>query len=151
MNEWMNDWRRDKSAVLRAAYWRARAGMAESVVAICFRRRTRNRAEHIRGLEAKIQGQAEQIRQMQLSAEYHNMERKALNILVACDGPCNSPYMDDPSVVTEAVVKMVERNAARLRRWWDRGGQAACEAYRRHVAELIELHKARGSQCSPPE
>jgi len=67
---------------------------------------------------------------MQLSAEYHNTRAKALNILVACDGPCNAAYMDDPSLVTEDVVRTAERNAERLRHWWDRGGQAASEAYR---------------------
>ena len=45
------------------------------------------------------------------------------------DGNCNAPYMDDPSIVDEEVVKIAERNTRRLRHWWDRGGMKVREKY----------------------
>ncbi len=111
-------------------YWRGRAWIAETILSICFDSKTRNRAEHIRGLEQKIKYQAGEIRNMQLSAEANNTRAKAMNILVACDGPCNAHYMDDPSLVTQEVVDSVNRNAERFNHWWNRGAEAGAEAYR---------------------
>ncbi len=111
-------------------YWKIRARILGIILSICFRSKTRNRAEHIRGLEQKIKYQAREIRNMQLSAESKNIRAKALNILVACDGPCNAHYMDDPSLVTQEVVDSVNRNAERLNHWWNRGGTAGADAYR---------------------
>ncbi len=110
--------------------WRGRAWVAETILSICFDSKTRNRAEHIRGLEEKVKSQAREIRSMQVSAEANNIRAKALNILVACDGPCNAHYMDDPSSVTQEVVDSVNRNAERLNHWWNRGGQAGADSYR---------------------
>ena len=112
-------------------YWRGRAWIAETILSICFDSKTRNRAEHIRGLEEKVKRQAEEIRNMQLSAELQNVRAKALNILVACDGPCNAHYMEDPSLVTQEVVDSVNRNAERLNHWWNRDGTAGADTYRK--------------------
>ncbi len=47
-----------KSPRLRLYYWMCRARAAEACLWICVGRRKRNRAEHIRRLEAKIERQA---------------------------------------------------------------------------------------------
>lgn len=114
-------------------YWRGRAWIAEAILNICFDSKTRNRAEHIRGLEEKVKRQAEEIRSMQESAEANNIRAKALNILVACSGPCASSYMDDPSQVTQEVVNSVKRNADRLVSWWSMGGQKAADEYKKRI------------------
>lgn len=111
-------------------YWRGKAWIAEAILNICFDSKTRNRAEHIRGLEEKVKRQAEEIRSMQISAESNNIRAKALNILVACNGPCNAHYMEDPSLVTQEVVDSVNRNAERFNSWWNRGAEAGADAYR---------------------
>ena len=129
-DQWLATWRKDASQKIRAIYWRTRARFAETIMRICFRRRTRNRAEHIYCLERKVAAQAENIRSMQRQFEHKNLKMKALNILVACDGHCNRFYMDNPGDVTEDVVKLCEQNALRLRHWWDRGGQVAADRYR---------------------
>lgn len=130
LSPYMESYRLEVSPRLRLIYWRSSGWLAWSLLAICFRRRTRNRAEHIRGLEEKVARQALEISNMQRSAKSRNAERMALNLLVACDGQCNRAYMADPSQVTDEVVRLAERNATRLRHWWNRGGQAAAEAYR---------------------
>lgn len=115
---------------MEAYYWRGRAWILKAVLNICFDSQTRNRAEHIRGLEQKVKRQAGEIRSMQESAEANNIRAKALNILTACDGPCNAHYMENPSLVTQEVVDSVKRNAERLTHWWSRGGMAGAEAYK---------------------
>lgn len=117
-------------------YWRGKAWILEAVLNICFNSKARNRAEHIRGLEEKVKRQATEIRNMQLSAESQNIRAKALNILVACSGPCASSYMDDPSQVTQEVVNSVKRNADRLVSWWSMGGQKAADKYHKEFANL---------------
>lgn len=139
LSRYMEGYRKEISPRLRLIYWRANAELAWSLLGIC---RNRNRAEHIHGLEEKIKTQAEEITRMRLSAEDRNIERKALNILVACDGNCNGAYMADPASVTEEVVWLAERNAERLRHWWKRGGQAAANNYR---AECAERNRTKGT------
>ncbi len=100
---------------------------------------------HILILEEKLRRQAGEIRNMQLDAERRNVERKALNILVACDGPCNRAYMDDPSKVTYEVVRSVHINANRLISWWNRGGVKARDAYRKRWSlPLKEVQRGEG-------
>ena len=67
---------------------------------------------------------------MRESLEYKNKLLRACNILVACDGPCNKSYMDNPYDIDEDVVKLAEGNALRLRHWWNRGGQQAADLYK---------------------
>ncbi len=93
--------------------------------------------EHIRRLEAKCAAQASEITNMRLQAEHRNRERRALNILVACDGPCNRAYMDDPTQVDEEVVRITVHNALRLLHWWRRGGQPAADAYLKLVRDNL--------------
>lgn len=121
--------RRDKFQSMRAYYWRARATLAEAVLAVCIGRHDRNLAERIVRLERKLERQRNALASLNAALAERNIERKAMNILVACDGPCNAPYMDDPSQVTEEVVKLAEWNASRLRHWWDRGGMQARAEY----------------------
>lgn len=135
------------SKTCQLMHWQLRAFISEAILRICFRKKSIRRAEHIYHLEQKVKRQGEELRSMQLYLEQKNREHKALNILVACDGPCNKPYMDDPSSVNEEVVRLVMQNAGRLQRWWNRGGQKA--------AELIrvgwEQAKARQFSDSPPD
>jgi hypothetical protein len=121
-------------------YWQNRAWYAEIILKICFRNKTKNRAEHIRGLEQKIANQAHQIQCMQDTLELRNVERKALNILVGCDGPCNKPYMDDPSSVTPEVIRMVDWHYKRFMNWCNRGG---FEAHQKYIEEY------KGSRYGP--
>jgi len=137
---WIESWRKDKSNRLKMLYWRNRAFYAETILKICFRHKTKNRAEHIRGLEEKVRMQADQIRCMQDTLEHRNIERKALNILVGCDGPCNRPYMEDPSSVTPEVIRMVNWHYSRFTNWCNRGG---FEAYQKY------LDKYSGSRYQP--
>lgn len=142
MTKWEKQLRYDSLASVRCVYWRMRAHAAEAVLRIAFRRRTRNRAEHIRGLEAKVAHLSETVTTMREQAERKNVEMKALNMLVACDGPCNSPWMDDPKAVTENVVFHAQRQARRLYNWWRRGGQGAHERYLARIRE--KLHGQAG-------
>jgi len=127
---WIESWRKDKSDRCKMLYWKSRARYAETILKICFRNKTKNRAEHIRGLELKIENQAQQIKDMQDTLELRNIERKALNILVGCDGPCNRPYMEDPSSVTSEVIRMVDWHYKRFMNWCNRGGFDAYQKYR---------------------
>ena len=68
---------------------------------------------------------------MQEQLRRKNKKMKALNILVACDGPCNQSYMDNPYDVDEEVIEIAERNLERLKHWWSRGGQQAADLYRK--------------------
>ena len=138
--QWLEVWKRDYNYMVRIdcmtqlvkiEYWRCRALICEGILKICFRKKNRRRAEHIWHLEQKVEKQSREIRLIQLHLEQKNREHKALNILVACDGPCNRAYMDDPSSVDEEVVQLAERNAKRLRHWWNRGGQKAAEEYKK--------------------
>ncbi len=118
------------SIYLEAYYLRGRVWILETVLRICFDSKTRNRAEHIRGLEQKNKSLKREIRNMQESAEANNIRAKALNILVACDGPCCSSYMDDPESITQETVNSVERNYQRFMRWWRRGACQQAKRYR---------------------
>ena len=128
-DKYLNSWKNDISPRIRSLYWRARANYAELILKICFTNRTRNRSEHIRGLEEKVKNQKEEITNMREILEYRNKERKALNILVACDGPCNRAYMENPSDVDQKTVDIIKRNYERFIHWWDRGGQKAADEY----------------------
>jgi len=145
-------WRHNPA--LRGLYWRLRSMAVEAVLRICFRRKSRNRAEHIRGLETKCARQAEEITEMRLQAEFRNSERRALNILVACDGPCNRAYMDDPSSVDEDVVRIAVYSTLRLLHWWRRGGQGGADAYLKRVRDDVRRTKTRKAcffalECDP--
>jgi len=114
----------------KVVYWKSRAHAAELEFRIyAIQKNRKKRTEYLLHLEEKLSKQANEIREMQLILEHRNKERKALNILVACDGPCNRAYMDDPSSVDEKTVKLVVRNAERLIHWWNRGGQKGHEEY----------------------
>ena len=128
--KYVESYRREASPRLQLFYWWASARLAWSLLRICFRPRSQNRAEHIHNLEEKLARQAKEIDDMRRQAECKNIEMKAMNLLVACDGPCNRDLMDDPSQVTLEVVENCEYVTKRLRHWWDRGGVAAKEAYR---------------------
>lgn len=128
-DKWISLWRNKASFILQKHYWAARACFAETILKICFTEKKKNRAEHIRGLETKIKNQAEQITGMQDQLVYNDQKMKALNILVACDGPCNRSYMNDPYSVDANTVKIIKRNYERFMHWWDRGGQQAADLY----------------------
>ncbi len=135
-------WRSNKSDLIRMVYWRTRAEIAESCLRILFKIKQRNLAEHINDLEQKCKRQAWEITNMREVAEERNKERKALNILVACDGNCNAPYMEDPSQIDEQVIRLVVGNALRLVHWWDRGGMKTRDAYlQRAIPELEKREK----------
>jgi len=123
-------WLKPLNNNLRALYWYSRCLCAESVLRICFSYKILRRAQHILHLEEKIKNQAEEITRMREIFEYKNKLLKACNILIACDGPCNKAYMENPYDLDEEIVKLAERNSARLRHWWNRGGQQAFESYK---------------------
>lgn len=128
-DRYIETWRKEISPRLRMLYWQARARWAETILKVCFKDRKKKRAEHFALLEDKVKAQAFQIKQMQDRLQYRNKQMKALNILVACNGPCNAPYMDDPSQVDQGVVDIVNYTAKRLNDWWNRGGMKAREEY----------------------
>lgn len=128
-DKWIEKWINDPSLQLQKIYWSMRARFAEMILRICFNPKLVRRANHIYYLEEKCRNQAEQITDMQEQLTRKNKKMKALNILVACDGPCNRAYMDNPWDVDEEVIKIAERNLTRLKHWWSRGGQQAADLY----------------------
>ncbi len=142
-NRW--GWRLSRDSYVRIVYWRTRAYIAEACLKILFNKKSRSLVEHLHNLENKCGSQAEEITKMRLVAEERNKERKALNILVACDGNCNRDYMDDPESVDEDVVRNVVWNALRLLHWWRRGGKAGADEYLQRVREDIR-YKPDGEQ-----
>lgn len=127
---WMKSWKDNLSPRIRCFYWTARARFAETILKIFVDIKTFHHAEHIYYLEEKIRNQAGEITNIQGCLEDKNRLHKALNILIACDGNCNRSYMDNPELIDENFVKLVERNALRLRHWWDRGGHEKEKEYR---------------------
>lgn len=128
-DKWMESWRKDASPRIRAIYWSIRARFAESILRILYNPKLCRHAEHFHYLEEKCRNQAQEITNMKQHLEYKNKLNKALNILVACDGPCNRAYMDNPYDVDEEVIRIAERNLERLKHWWSRGGQQAADLY----------------------
>jgi len=128
-DKWMESWKKDASPRIRSIYWSIRARFAESILRILYNPKLCRHAEHFHYLEEKCRNQADQISDMQEQLKRKNKKMKALNILVACDGPCNRSYMDNPYDVDEEVIRIAERNLERLKHWWSRGGQQAADLY----------------------